>query len=64
VDDPHLKQSGGLVPMTTEDGGTTQVVLLPLLMGGRRPGRAPGAAAHRRAHRRNPRDAAGLSAAS
>jgi crotonobetainyl-CoA:carnitine CoA-transferase CaiB-like acyl-CoA transferase len=38
VDDPHLKQSGGLVPMTTEDGGTTQVVLLPLLMGGRRPG--------------------------
>jgi crotonobetainyl-CoA:carnitine CoA-transferase CaiB-like acyl-CoA transferase len=38
VDDPHLKQSGGLVPMTTEDGGTAQVVLLPLLMGGRRPG--------------------------
>lgn len=38
VDDPHLKQSGGLVPMTTEDGGTTDVVLLPLLMGGRRPG--------------------------
>jgi len=38
VDDPHLKQSGGLVPMTTDDGGTTEVVLLPLLMGGRRPG--------------------------
>ncbi|HRO58720.1 MAG TPA: CaiB/BaiF CoA-transferase family protein, partial [Burkholderiaceae bacterium] len=38
VDDPHLKQSGGLVPMTTEDGGSTEVVLLPLLMGGRRPG--------------------------
>jgi crotonobetainyl-CoA:carnitine CoA-transferase CaiB-like acyl-CoA transferase len=42
VDDPHLKQSGGLVPMKTDDGGTTAVVLLPLLMGGRRPGvRAP-----------------------
>ncbi len=38
VDDPHLKASGGLVPMQTEDGGTTQVVLLPLLMGGRRLG--------------------------
>jgi crotonobetainyl-CoA:carnitine CoA-transferase CaiB-like acyl-CoA transferase len=38
LDDPHLKQSGGLVPMQTDDGGTTDVVLLPLLMGGRRPG--------------------------
>jgi len=38
VGDPHLKESGGLVPMATEDGGTTEVVLLPLLMGGRRPG--------------------------
>ncbi|VWX62921.1 CoA-transferase [Burkholderiales bacterium 8X] len=38
VEDPHLKESGGLVPMTTEDGGVTEVVLLPLLMGGRRPG--------------------------
>ncbi|MEN2388097.1 CaiB/BaiF CoA-transferase family protein [Comamonas sp. A7-5] len=38
VGDPHLKQSGGLVPMETDDGGTTDVVLLPLLMGGRRPG--------------------------
>jgi crotonobetainyl-CoA:carnitine CoA-transferase CaiB-like acyl-CoA transferase len=38
VDDPHLKASGGLVPMQTDDGGTTEVVLLPLLMGGRRPG--------------------------
>lgn len=38
VNDEHLVASGGLVPMTTEDGGTTQVVLLPLLMGGRRPG--------------------------
>ena len=38
VDDPHLLASGGLVPMATDDGGTTDVVLLPLLMGGRRPG--------------------------
>ncbi len=37
LDDPHLKASGGVVPMQTDDGGTTQVVLLPLLMGGRRP---------------------------
>lgn len=38
IDDPHLRASGGLVPMQTEDGGTTDVVLLPLTMGGRRPG--------------------------
>ncbi len=37
-DDPHLKASGGLVPMQTEDGGTTEAVLLPLAMGGRRMG--------------------------
>jgi crotonobetainyl-CoA:carnitine CoA-transferase CaiB-like acyl-CoA transferase len=37
VDDPHLKASGGIVPMGTDDGGTTEVVLLPLIMGGRRP---------------------------
>jgi len=36
-DDPHLRASGGLAPMKTEDGDT-EVVLLPLLMGGRRPG--------------------------
>ena len=36
LDDPHLKESGGLVPMQTEDGGTTDVVPLPLLLGGRR----------------------------
>ncbi|MEO5736813.1 MAG: CoA transferase, partial [Variovorax sp.] len=34
LNDPHLRASGGLVPMETEDGGTTDVVLLPLLMGG------------------------------
>jgi len=38
LDDPHLKESGGLVSMPTDDGGETQVVLLPLLMDGRRPG--------------------------
>ena len=38
LDDPHLKSSGGLVPMQTDDGATADVVLLPLLMGGRRPG--------------------------
>ncbi|MDB5817091.1 MAG: CoA transferase [Rhizobacter sp.] len=38
LDDPHLRASGGLTTMQTEDGGSTDVVLLPLLMGGRRPG--------------------------
>ncbi|MGJ7522162.1 CaiB/BaiF CoA transferase family protein [Variovorax sp. LT1P1] len=38
VHDPHLLASGGLAPMQVEDGTDTQVVLLPLLMGGRRPG--------------------------
>lgn len=38
VQDEHLIASGGLASMGTEDGGETQVVLLPLLMGGRRPG--------------------------
>ncbi|WP_321897806.1 CaiB/BaiF CoA transferase family protein [Paraburkholderia heleia] len=38
LDDPHLRASGGLVPMQTDDGGMTEVVLLPLMMGGRRPG--------------------------
>lgn len=38
VDDPHLKQSGGLAPMQTGDGATTDVVLLPLILGNRRPG--------------------------
>jgi formyl-CoA transferase len=38
VEDPHLIESGGLVDMPTDDGGSCKVVLLPLLMGGRRPG--------------------------
>ena len=38
VDDPHLLQSGGMVDMTTDDGGTTKTLLLPLTLGGRRLG--------------------------
>lgn len=38
LDDPHLKESGGLVPMQMDDGSMAPTVLLPLLMGGRRPG--------------------------
>ena len=38
LSDPHLKASGGLVPMQVDEGTNTDVVLLPLLMGGRRPG--------------------------
>ena len=38
MDDPHLRASGGLVPMQTDDGSMTDVVLLPLRMDGRRPG--------------------------
>lgn len=37
LDDPHMLASGGLAPMQTDDGASTNVVLLPLLMGGRRP---------------------------
>ena len=38
LDDPHLRASGGLVPMQTAEGGTTDVVLMPVLMDGRRLG--------------------------
>jgi formyl-CoA transferase len=38
VHDRHLRESGGLVPMQTEDGTFTDVVLLPITLGGRRPG--------------------------
>jgi formyl-CoA transferase len=38
VTDPHLIASGGLADMATDDDGLAKVVLLPLLMGGRRPG--------------------------
>ena len=36
LDDPHLRQSGGLASMRTDDGGRTDVVLLPITLGGRR----------------------------
>ena len=38
VNDEHLIASGGLAPMETDTGDIAQVVLLPLLMGGRRLG--------------------------
>jgi crotonobetainyl-CoA:carnitine CoA-transferase CaiB-like acyl-CoA transferase len=38
VHDRHLRESGGLAPMQTEDGSLTDVVLLPITLGGRRPG--------------------------
>ncbi|RQR33316.1 CaiB/BaiF CoA-transferase family protein [Burkholderia sp. Bp9142] len=38
LDDPHLRASGGLAPMQADDGSMTDVVLLPITIGGRRPG--------------------------
>jgi crotonobetainyl-CoA:carnitine CoA-transferase CaiB-like acyl-CoA transferase len=38
LDDPHLKATGGLAPLTLPDGRATQTVLLPLTLGGQRPG--------------------------
>jgi formyl-CoA transferase len=38
LDDPHLRASGGLAPMQADDGSMTDVVLLPITLGGRRPG--------------------------
>ena len=37
-EDPHLNATGGLAPMTLPDGKTTRVPLLPLTLGGERPG--------------------------
>ena len=37
-DDPHLKATGGLAPMVLPDGRETHVPLLPLTLGGERPG--------------------------
>ena len=37
-EDPHLQQTGGLVPMTLPDGRQTVVPLLPLKLGGERLG--------------------------
>jgi crotonobetainyl-CoA:carnitine CoA-transferase CaiB-like acyl-CoA transferase len=42
LDDPHLKATGGLAPITLPDGAragqTSSTVLLPLTLGGERPG--------------------------
>jgi crotonobetainyl-CoA:carnitine CoA-transferase CaiB-like acyl-CoA transferase len=35
-DDPHLKATGGLAPVTLPDGRTTHLPLLPVAMGGER----------------------------
>lgn len=37
-DDPHLNQSGGLAPIRMNDGSLSKVPLLPLTIGGDRPG--------------------------
>ena len=37
-DDPHLNGTGGLAPLTLPDGRETRVPLLPLMLGGERPG--------------------------
>jgi crotonobetainyl-CoA:carnitine CoA-transferase CaiB-like acyl-CoA transferase len=37
-DDPHLLQTGGLAPLTLPDGRQTKVPLLPITLGGERPG--------------------------
>jgi crotonobetainyl-CoA:carnitine CoA-transferase CaiB-like acyl-CoA transferase len=38
LDDPHLNATGGLAPITLPDGRETKTVLLPLTLGGERPG--------------------------
>ncbi len=37
-DDPHLMATGGLAPLRLDDGRLTSVPLLPLTLGGQRPG--------------------------
>ena len=37
-DDPHLRATGGLAPLTLPDGRATEVPLLPLTLDGHRPG--------------------------
>jgi crotonobetainyl-CoA:carnitine CoA-transferase CaiB-like acyl-CoA transferase len=52
LDDPHLAATGGLAPLTLEDGRATRVPLLPLTLGGERPGvrlQPPGRGEHTRA---------------
>jgi crotonobetainyl-CoA:carnitine CoA-transferase CaiB-like acyl-CoA transferase len=38
LDDPHLNATGGLAPLRLPDGRETRVPLLPLALGGERPG--------------------------
>jgi crotonobetainyl-CoA:carnitine CoA-transferase CaiB-like acyl-CoA transferase len=38
LDDPHLKATGGLAPLTLPDGRTTMAPLLPFTLDGERPG--------------------------
>jgi crotonobetainyl-CoA:carnitine CoA-transferase CaiB-like acyl-CoA transferase len=38
LDDPHLKATGGLAPVTLPDGRETRAALLPFTLGGQRPG--------------------------
>jgi crotonobetainyl-CoA:carnitine CoA-transferase CaiB-like acyl-CoA transferase len=38
VNDPHLKATGGLTPMTLPDGRTTDTVLFPFTLHGKQPG--------------------------
>lgn len=38
LNDPHLKQTGGLAPITLPDGRETLAALLPFTLGGERPG--------------------------
>ncbi len=51
-DDPHLRGTGGITPLTLPDGRATQVPLLPLTLGGERLGVRLSAAPARRARRR------------
>ncbi|HSV84388.1 MAG TPA: CaiB/BaiF CoA-transferase family protein [Ramlibacter sp.] len=37
-DDPHLNESGGLTELSLGNGDSTRMPLLPLMLGGRRPG--------------------------
>jgi crotonobetainyl-CoA:carnitine CoA-transferase CaiB-like acyl-CoA transferase len=38
LDDPHLKSTGGLAPITLPDGRETLTAMLPFTLGGERPG--------------------------
>ena len=52
--DPHLNESGGLVPLTLPDGRPIKLPGLPLSMDGERFGAAAGPAGHGRAYRGDP----------